>query len=509
MTKKEIKIPLMGLIYTAIFLFALMNISGFLNSHLLVHIKSGEWMIDNGKILTNDIFSYGKQGEWINYYWLTDILYAFLYRNFGIGSLLILHSALIGLGFLVTIMFLYKKRIKIIVSALFFIIALYASLPQWSAMPYSFNFLFFPLFIYMFDEYYENGGKKYLIFLILLQLLWVNMNSEYFYSIIVIIIYIISDIILKLKKSEERKTGLKRCIILFLFFILILFLNPYGIKESLNIFNGYISMIKDRRNDWSAPDFHGFAKTSNFFLAFSIFTVYFFRKKNLVNEIKYILIYLIAVFAFLYAQRHIMIFALTSIMVLPLLIEYNNEIKNKILNNIHIKMNNISEKIYNMTSGKIINIFLIIGVTLLFAFNIKESEYSFNKIISSWGRSSGVKYLKENKIDGNGFHSDGQGDMIIWYNYPKTKVFVDSREGIYSGKHQNDYSKVMLLKDGWEKILEKNKINWILLQQSQLTNILKTLDDKWVVVYESRATVLFLKKEYYEKVKDRIKIVKE
>ena len=40
-------------------------------------------------------------------------------------------------------------------------------------------------------------------------------------------------------------------------------------------------------------------------------------------------------------------------------------------------------------------------------------------------------------------------------------------------------------------------------------NIIKILDKRWIMVYESGAAVLFLKKEYYEKIKNRIKIVKE
>jgi hypothetical protein len=509
MTKKEIKIPLMGLIYTAIFLFALMNISGFLNSHLLVHIRIGEWMIENGAIIKNDIFSYGGTEEWINYYWLTDVIYAFLYNKFGIGSILIIHASIIAMSFSLIILFLYKKGINIFFVTLYLSFGIYASLPQWGAWPYAFNFLFLTLFLYLFEDYYKNGKKINIFYIIILQLLWVNMNSEFFYSYLIILIYIVSDIYYCLKKEEEAKIKLKITLTIFLILLPIIYINPFGFKEVSNVFTGYLSMIKDRRNDWAAPDFHTFAKFSNKFLVLSVFLIYYFKKKNIGKEVKYIVIYLIAIFAFLYAQRHIMIFIIISTMIVPNLIECNKEIKNKYLDKIFKKINSNSIIIYNMMSKKIINIIIIITVTMLFSISIKSSESTFHEIISSWARSSGIKYLKENNIEGNGFHNDGQGDMIIWYNSPKTKVFVDSREGIYSGKHQNDYSKVMLLKDGWEKILEKNKINWILLQQSQLTTILKTLDDKWIVVYESQASVLFLKKEYYEKVKDRIKKVEE
>lgn len=509
MEKKEIKVPIAALIYICLFLFAVMNIAGFLNSHMLVHIKTGEWMIENEKIIKNDIFSFMAKGEWINYYWLTDIIYAYLYKVFGIGAILILHASIIAGAFTTAGIFLYKKRVNILLITSFFMIGMYASLPQWSALPYSFNFLFLMLFIYWFDSYYESGNKIYLCFLVFLEILWVNMNSEFFYPFIIILIYIIFEIISILKKEKKDMINLKRLGIVLTVYLPILLINPYGIKEIMNVISGYIFMIKDRRNDWTAPDFHGFAKYSNIFLAFSVITLFVFKKAKFLKERKYITIYLVVVVAFLYAQRHIMIFSLISIIFLPLMIEYDKNIKNKFINNLNEKSNFISEKIYKMSSGKIMNIILILVVTIMFLVYVRGSEGNFKEIMSSWARSSGVKYLNENKIEGNGFHSDAHGDMIIWYNYPETKVFVDSRDGVYSGKHQNNYAKIMLLKDDWEKIIEENKINWILLQQSQITNILKILDDKWVVVYESGAAVLFLKKEYYEKVKDRIKIVKE
>lgn len=510
MKEKNIKIPLLAIIYIAIFVFALMNITGFLNSHILVHIKLGEWMIDNGEIIKKDIFSYGETiKNWTNYYWLTDIIYASLYRNYGMGAILVMHAAIIASSFSIVILFLYKKKIKGASMIIYFIIGLYASLPQWGAMPYSFNFLFLTAFIYMFDSYYEMGKKRHLIFIVILQIFWVNMNSEFFYPFIIILFYVISELISILKKDVNDKKGLKKIGIVFFILCPILFLNPYGIREVSNVLLGYVFMIKDRRNDWAAPDFHGFARYSNILLAFSLITVFLFKKKELIKERKYMLIYIFVVFSFLYAQRHIMIFALISIMFLPMFIEYDNSIKNNIIRKMHEKLNLISEKLYAINSGKIINIILILSVTIMFFFNIRQSEDNFKEIISKWGRSSGVKYLKENKIEGNGFHSDAQGDMIIWYNYPKMKVFVDSREGVYSGKYQNKYAKIMLLTNQWEKIVKESNINWIFLQKSQITNVIAMMNEKWVLVYESRYSVIFLKKEYYEKIKNRIKIVKE
>ena len=61
------------------------------------------------------------------------------------------------------------------------------------------------------------------------------------------------------------------------------------------------------------------------------------------KERKYVIIYLFVVLSFLYAQRHIMIFSLISIMFLPLMIEYDKNIKNKFINNLYEKSNFISE----------------------------------------------------------------------------------------------------------------------------------------------------------------------
>ena len=75
--------------------------------------------------------------------------------------------------------------------------------------------------------------------------------------------------------------------------------------------------------------------------------------------------------------------------------------------------------------------------------SISEKSYTYSGFLNLV--LSIFEYLKENKIEGNGFHSDAQGDMVIWYNFPKTKVFVDSRDGVYSGEHQNKYAKIIYI----------------------------------------------------------------
>ena len=493
MENNKIKLPMLSIIYILMFMIAVMNISDFLNSSMLVHIKSGEWILDNMKIPQNDIFAFGGTKEWINYYWLTDVVYAVLYRNFGIGSILILSAVLMASSFTVVSYFLYKKNVNVFLILLFLVVSLYSSLPQWSAVPYTFTLFFTVIYIFMLEKFYDTGLKKYILFISVLQIVWTNMNSEFFYPFVILFIYGITDLYGIFMKEKESLERIKKTAVLFCITIPLIFVNPYGIKEITNVFSSYIFLIKDRRNDWAAPDFHGFAKMSNILLAFSILMIGMFRKKSIKENRRYVLLYLVAVFVFLYAQRYIALYSVMTFYFVPMFLERDDRIKLPILNKFIDKTAVISGVVYNSLSGKFINLFLIFIITTIFFVNIRYSEHYFHEIISKWSRSAGVKYLAENKMYGRGFHSDSTGDMIIWYNYPKMKVFVDTREGVYEWQHQNKYGKIMQIKDDWEKVIKNEKIEWILLQKGTLSNILKLLKNDWKIEYEEERVIIFKK----------------
>src|SRR5215472_4583114 len=52
------------------------------------HIRTGEWILAHHAVPARDIFSFSKPGEtWYAWEWLSEIIFAWLYRHGGLATL--------------------------------------------------------------------------------------------------------------------------------------------------------------------------------------------------------------------------------------------------------------------------------------------------------------------------------------------------------------------------------------------------------------------------------------
>jgi hypothetical protein len=105
-----------------------------------------------------------------------------------------------------------------------------------------------------------------------------------------------------------------------------------------------------------------------------------------------------------------------------------------------------------------------------------------------------VKFIQKEKIPGNMFNNDEFGDYIIYAAWPEYKVFFDGRSDMYGEKIGNEYLKVTQIKSGWEDVLKKYNVNWIIFNtRSALSSLLLERDD-WKLIYSDKVANIFVKK---------------
>src|SRR5262249_34295659 len=62
------------------------------------HIRVGEYILDRHAVPTHDLFSYSKpDAPWFAWEWLTDVIYAVLYRLAGLKAIVLWAGALIAI----------------------------------------------------------------------------------------------------------------------------------------------------------------------------------------------------------------------------------------------------------------------------------------------------------------------------------------------------------------------------------------------------------------------------
>jgi hypothetical protein len=102
-----------------------------------------------------------------------------------------------------------------------------------------------------------------------------------------------------------------------------------------------------------------------------------------------------------------------------------------------------------------------------------------------------AEVIAERKIPGPIFSLDYWGGYMIYRLYPETQVVVDDRHDLYGDQFFKDYLKAVLVQPGWDEVLDKLHVDWVLMPtESPLANILR-LKAGWEAVYEDKTAVLF------------------
>jgi hypothetical protein len=102
-------------------------------------------------------------------------------------------------------------------------------------------------------------------------------------------------------------------------------------------------------------------------------------------------------------------------------------------------------------------------------------------------------FLEQEHIPGNMFNNDEFGDYIIYRNYPMYKVFIDGRNDMYGVEILKEYDNVRKFEPGWEEILQKYTITWIIYGSNSALSRYLIQNKGWNLIYADRVTSIFLK----------------
>jgi hypothetical protein len=117
-------------------------------------------------------------------------------------------------------------------------------------------------------------------------------------------------------------------------------------------------------------------------------------------------------------------------------------------------------------------------------------EYEFDEKLKP---VKAVDFLKKENLKGNMFNNDEFGDYIIYAAWPKYKVFIDGRLDMYGSSRIKEYLKVASLQPGWEKVLEKYNIHWIIYNTDSALSTFLLGNKDWRLIYADKVANIFVK----------------
>ena len=454
-----------------------------------VHIRVGDYIINNLAIPTHDIFSHAAHPiTWTPPQWLAEVIFGALNKIVGLTGLTVFVAFFIAAIYAILFKFMRSLGISIIVAFFITLLAAGASAVHWLARPHIFSVMF-TLLWYIIIETYQKKNKTYLYWLPLLMILWVNIHGGFVMGFVLLSIYIVGNIFRSRFVMAERDIARKRARQLILVLLLCLLgslINPQGFKLLLSPLEVVANQAAvNSIQEWMSPDFHGF-QIYEYLLLLMIFILGISNRRLSIIEV---LLLIVFTHMSLYSARFIPLFA---IIVSPIIgkqadciVEHS---KGKASIDGFISTSENMDAADSQTKWNLWSV-AAMAVVAIMCFSGKIN-YQFDKTMTP---VDAVQFLKNEHIPGNMFNSDVFGNYIIYAASPEYDVFYDSRE-IYGNEKRKDYLKVAHLEEGWENILKKYDISWIITKNhSTFINVLLN-NNEWHLIYSDNVADIFVKK---------------
>ncbi len=415
---------------------------------------------------------------------------AMVHRTFGLTGIVIFFSFLISLVYYLLFK-IYRKNKHDIISVVFIVILIVtASMIHWLARPHIFSLLLMVIWYYLLDEY-QYKHKNYLYFFPPMMLLWVNLHGGFLTGFILLGIYLFGNLLkLIYSKGVERDDYKKKVRMLGVTTIACLFvslINPYGYNILLFPFNLVSNkFIMNHVLEFLSPNFHTIhVKPFEFMLYFIIVILVFSRLR--MNIIELAMIILFAHMA-LYSARYIPLFSIIAAPILlrqlgPILEQSNGRLAKffkKRSDNISII--DASVKGYLWPAAAIVLVFVLAASGVI--------EYQFDEKRKP---VAAVEFLKKENLQGNMFNNDEFGDYIIYAAWPQYKVFFDGRSDMYGTKIFREYFKVVKIKPGWDGVIRKYNMNWIIYNANSALSLFLVEHADWTLIYADNVANIFVK----------------
>jgi hypothetical protein len=452
------------------------------------HIRVGEYIIDNATIPTHDIFSSAiPPVTWTPPEWLAEVIFAVLYKPFGLTGVVVFMIFVISAIYAILFKFLRSSGVSIIVAALIAVLAAGASAIHWLARPHIFSLLLLLIWYIVLDTYqYKN--KNYLYLLPLLMLLWVNLHGSYVMGFILLIVYIAGNFLKARFKKEERQASYGRTKVFVLFFFLCLLaslLNPQGYKILFSPFEVANSEIMAHIYEWMSPNFH-IGLIYEYMLLIMILVLGVSAKRLNIIEVMLALIF---THMSLFSARFIPLYAIIISPILGKQIDrITEDFREKGLLREFISTSENMATVDSKTKWHIWSVAAMAVVIFMCFTGRINYHFDRNKM-----PVDAVEFLKKEKIEGKVFNDDVFGSYMIYAAWPEYEVFFDGRD-MYGKERTEDYLKVTGVERGWEDVLKKYDITWVIYHNESALSTLLLESDDWKLIHSDQVANIFVKR---------------
>ena len=470
----------------------MMNMDGDLGRHLTI----GGYILGQGKIPLNDLFSHTMPGmDLTPHEWLSQVLYALSYRWLGLNGPVLLAAISIALALALVFQQALERSQSVLFALSLSVLGMAASSLHWLTRPHVLTFLCLVLWGGGLERL-RRGQFKGWLGLPLLMLVWANLHGAYISGFMLWILVgagYVWDRWIDSRREIAFAPGFGRY---FLWVggvsMLATLLNPAGIKLWTTSI-GYLgnSYLVGHTAEYLSPDFH--SPSTWPFLLLVVLGLACFGLAGRRRRGSDMAIFTAWAGMGLYSTRNIPLFALLSV---PILAESAKEVLNdleakggffKALAGLDQRLTVVEKSLRGVVWPAIALVLVVFAFGSGLKFDLSQSG---NRFDPKDFPVQALDWLERNPQTGEMFNYFPWGGYILYREWPEMRVFIDGQTDFYGESLTREYEDVLTVQPGWEGILKKYKVGWVLVPPGEALTMRLRDNPDWRIVYQDPIAVI-------------------
>ncbi|MCO5280130.1 MAG: tetratricopeptide repeat protein [Chitinophagales bacterium] len=453
-----------------------LSLKGLREPDLWWQIKTGEWILENGKVPTQDVFSYTQKGEpWINIKWGFEVVAAFVSQHFGAENVFLIQVVML----LLLLFFLYKLSLELaaqfkakaflLESFLLLLPLLFISIDyRINGRPEMSSHLLSVVFLWL-NLKYRNGSKNAIWWIIPLQCLWANVHEAFAIGIVINLVFLVAAFVeqkLILKQFEIKKYVLH--FVAVLLSIAAIFFNPYGAKMLLQPFDIFNQVFENKYTTELLPFTSHLYWQKEAWLGLALLTVVlafvsFLMVKSKKQFVEYSLAYWLLILAFIYlAQSAFRNIVFLDLILFPIVVCGLSLVVGKFKN---------SARFLLPISAVALLFFYVLVITNVY-YKTVESRDSFGlQVRPDYNPIGAAAFIQQQNLQGKCFSDYLTSSYLLW-KIKGFETFIDLRDlDVFPASFFDTFTEAVLVPEKFQELDKKYNFNYAVLFRPQYGNL--------------------------------------
>ncbi len=439
------------------------------------HLRSGEVMLDSGRVITGDVFSHTLTGVLRPHHeWLSEIILIGMYRALGDYGLTLL-AAIFSLTALVLMFRITPGALT--VRLLLMLVAAHATGATAMARPQAWMVIFTLVLVGM-----VLRRKPSLRWIPVMMLAWGNLHGGWVTGYIVLGAAVVAEAVKIALKRGGDVAWLRGLILWSLIGVLALMVNPYGVEQLLVPLDTLTQAARPFIAEWLPPNLLNISYAGFTLLLLLGVSVLLTQWRRL-SLLEALLLVGFGVWA-LTASRVVLLYTFVAPVILA---PYLSEIIAQSAPRFQISEARLRHTLrYGLPT--LIGLGVLVGVLFITGSRperIRQIQDTAKFPVAAVEFLAASPPIEKPEL----FNSYGWGGYLIYHlrGYP---VFIDGRADLYDDFFFV-YQSIATAQDGWQDKLSAYNVNTILIRPDSILATALIDDPAWRLVYEDSLAVIY------------------